>query len=80
MSCMSTMLSVMARFTNGNEPFDWFLPDAPSCILFVMNLGSVSTAIYTTPVISLKYNISFSLPFVRFEIFTSIVVSPLFTF
>ena len=74
------MLSFVTRFANRYEPIDWFLPDIYSRISFVMNLSSGTTAVYTTPIISLEYNIPFSLPIIRLKIFISIVITSLFTY
>lgn len=76
---MSPVLFVMAGLANWNEPFNWFFSNVSFCISLVMNLSRASTAIDTTPVVALEYNMPFSLPVVRFKICVSIVVTSLST-
>lgn len=61
------MLSVVAGLADGDEPLDWFLPDIPFRISFVVDLGSWRTTIYAAPVIPFEHHITFSFPGVRLK-------------
>jgi hypothetical protein len=44
-----------------------------------MNLGSTSTTINASPIISLEHYITLSLPFIRFKILIPVIVSTTFS-
>jgi hypothetical protein len=50
----------MAVIANGNKPINRFFTNIPFCIPFVVNLRGASATVNTPPIISFKYNISFS--------------------
>ncbi len=73
------MPGFVAFVTDRNKPVNWFFPYAFPSISFMMNLSSWSTTIYTAPIISCEYNISFPFPCIRLKIFIPIVISAAFS-
>ena len=43
-----------------------------------MDLGSTGTAVHTCPAIAFEYNITLSLPCIRFKVFVSVIVTTTF--
>jgi hypothetical protein len=71
---------VMTILTDRNKPFDRFFSNVSFCISLMVNLCRTGTTIHATPIISLEYYITLPFPFIRLEIYVSVIISTLFAF
>jgi len=69
----------MTLITDRNKPFNGFFSNVLR-VSQVMDLGGTGPTMLATPIISLEYYITLSLPSIRFKIVVPIIIPTPFTF